>query len=620
MVTCYMKTKNEVKALSENKLQINNFIKVAKQCLIYKFDKECAVNTNLISSIYPYLFNDMTDFKITNPIENELKDHIGQLYETLVPQEIKKDLGQFYTRDYNVVNLMIKNVDILSGRILEPSCGSGIFMVEIVDRMICELKNKGASAIEILDYIVDNLYGNDKDEIALEITEINILTRLLPLMIEAKNMDAKYVMGKLKLTKYSFEEKRCFNKQFSLVIGNPPFVTMYGKRSRNMTEAKRAYYNTFDFVQNKTGNNKFNLAMFFIENGLEILQEKGKMLYILDIAFFETAYIDIRKYIVQNYYINSIIIGLQEFVDVASGQIILCIENINYKNPEVDIIDYSTGIKNIIDQCLWDNEKNNFKFFSPLNNTESEIVTKIEKFNRLDAIFSGKSLRTCCALTGKTDEFIVDSNCSTECEVFPYIEGSKGLKGKFYKPTPQRAIKFDYDLQIKLSDEFKIELGKLGIKNKKRVTLGDKDVYLSPKIFIRQSANEIIATYTEKPYAANNSIYVLSLKKNDEHAKKLLRYTCGILNSRLITFYCKVKNIIRSGKGKTPQIKISDLKEIRLEISDDFFEQVINLVDLLLENPSEQNIFSELDMLVYKIYGIDKDEIEYINTFSEKVK
>ena len=40
-----------------------------------------------------------------------------------------------------------------------------------------------------------------------------------------------------------------FSKKFSLVIGNPPFVTMYGKRSRNMTEEKRAYYNTFDFVQ-----------------------------------------------------------------------------------------------------------------------------------------------------------------------------------------------------------------------------------------------------------------------------------------------------------------------------------------------------------------------------------
>ena len=70
-------------------------------------------------------------------------------------------------------------------------------------------------------------------------------------------------------------------------------------------------------------------------------------------------------------------------------------------------------------------------------------------------------------------------------------------------------------MQIKISNDFKVELEKLGVKNKKRVTLGDKDAYLSPKIFIRQSAKKIIATYTDKPFAANNSIYILTNKKNN---------------------------------------------------------------------------------------------------------
>lgn len=60
---------------------------------------------------------------------------------------------------------------------------------------------------------------------------------------------------------------------------------MYGKRSRNMTEEKRAFYNTFDFVQNKKGNNKFNLSMFFIENGLKAFEDCGHLCFIMDIAF-----------------------------------------------------------------------------------------------------------------------------------------------------------------------------------------------------------------------------------------------------------------------------------------------------------------------------------------------
>ena len=317
-----------------------------------------------------------------------------------------------------------------------------------------------------------------------------------------------------------------------------------------MTEEKRAYYNTFDFVQNKKGNNKFNLSMFFIENALNELSENGCLYYILDISFFETAYVDIRKYLIQNYYIESITKGLQGFENVASGQLLLKVRKKNKYNPKIDYFDYEIGKKCQVNQSIWDNPINNYKFNLPLEGTENDINKKIQKYNRLDFYFPKKALRTCCALTGRTEDFVVNPNASCSCPIYPYIEGSKGLSGKFEHLTETKYIKYDYELQLKISDEFKIELEKAGVKNKKRVTLGDNKMYDAPKIFIRQSAFEIIATYTEQPYAANNSIYILSNKDYSDNAKLLLKYVCGILNSDLISFYCRINKIIRMEKGK----------------------------------------------------------------------
>lgn len=561
--------------------------------------------------VYPHICKEYS-IESSPYIEDDVFDYLGILYESRVPNSIKKDLGQFYTREDAVIEMMVNSVDVLSGKILEPSCGSGLFLVKIIKKIIKELQNKEMSAEDILNYICCNIHANDNDGNAVIITEINILALLLPLIISARKENPNYVMKQLNITCEDFTKQNIFKQKYSVIIGNPPFVTMYGKRSRNMTEEKRAYFNTFDFVQNKKGNNKFNISMFFIENGLKQLKDGGQLIFILDIAFFETAFVDMRKYIVENYYINSLTTGLQEFEGVASGQLVLDITNIKGFNEKIKLVDYATKEIKVVSQHAWNNEKNKYKFNAPLNEMQQIINSKIVEYDGLEKFFPKKSLRTCCALTGKTEEFVVNPEEENIYTTFPYIEGSKGLKGKFFTPTPDRYIKYDYELQLKLSDEFKQELEAIGVKNKKRVTLGDKDAYLAPKIFIRQSATEIIATYCSDPYAANNSIYILTTKENTRESIDMLKYTCGLLNSDLITFYCRINKIIRAEKGKTPQIKISDLKNIRINVNDEYFEKIIDLVEKLLLTPENEQLHQKLNSLVYEIYNIDEQEREFI--------
>lgn len=542
---------------------------------------------------------------------------MGNLYQKNVSLKNKKDYGQFYTTNRDIIAEMLKDIDVLSGKILEPSCGSGVFLIEICSIISEKLKIKGKDSNYILNYIVDNVYANDNDEIALKICEINLISTLFPLIIDAYKQNNNFKLNKLNLKCKDFILKEQFKTKFSVIIGNPPYITLYGKRSRNMNETKRKYYNTFDFVQNKQGNNKFNVSMFFIENALKLLKPNGVLIYILDISFFETAYIDIRKYIVENFCIDSMLYNLSEFKNVASGQIILKISNKDVKNNVVYLLDYESKQEKFIKQQEWNDYENDYKFFIPLENIQLKIINKIEKHKTLEYYFPNKSLRTCCALTGKTEDFIAEKD--SQHITFPYIEGSKGLTGKFAVPITTRKIKYDYNLQLKISNEFKKELELKGVKNKKRVTLGDKEAYQSPKIFIRQSANEIITTYSEEPYAANNSIYILTNKKQDFKSKQFLKYVCGILNSDLITYYSRIKKIIRTAKGKTPQIKTSDLKKVCISVDKDNYNYIIKLVDGLLKKPNCTKLNAELNNTVFNIYGINNDEIKYITKELENI-
>lgn len=597
--------------------QIHIFISSSIQLINNQLQKLTNNTSVMINDIYPLSLDSSlhSSKEFLNDTEEDLFDSLGKLYEETLPNDLRKDLGQFYTRDNSLIIQMVSDSELFKGTILEPSCGSGLFMVYIADRIAAHMKKAHNTNEEILTYIQDNLYGNDNDLLALQITEINLISALLPLIAETTIENPSFKLRKFKLSSYDFTQKDVFSKKFSLVIGNPPFVTMYGKQSRNMTEEKRSYYNTFDFVQNKSGNNKFNISMFFVENGLKLLSPNGQLIFILDITFFETAYIDLRKYIIKNYYINSITKGLQAFEGVASGQTILNICNVQEKNKSVAFNDYETKFSSLIDQSLWDNEKTKYKIFVPLDFQAKTINDKIMMYPRLDTYYPGKALRTCCALTGKTDEFIVNPLIEKKHLVFPYIEGSKGLKCKFGALTPTCHIKYDYGLQLSISETFKKELELAGVKNKKRVTLGDKDAYLSPKIFIRQSATEIIATYTDKPFAANNSIYVLSNKSSSDKDINMLKYVCGILNSDLITYFCRINKIIRIEKGKTPQIKTSDLKEIRICISDNYYQPIIDLVEKLLVSPENSTYKKTLNNYVYSIYNITCEEQEYIKLY-----
>ncbi|GAH80057.1 unnamed protein product, partial [marine sediment metagenome] len=132
-------------------------------------------------------------------------------------------------------------------------------------------------------------------------------------------------------------------KNIDYVVGNPPYVTLYGRRDRKKNELQRInYLSQYRQFPDSLKNGKINYVMLFLEHGLDYLKKNGKLSFIIDISFFETAYKYTRKYLLENTKIITIENNISNFDGVTSGQLIIKIENNFDKNNIVKVKNFFT--------------------------------------------------------------------------------------------------------------------------------------------------------------------------------------------------------------------------------------------------------------------------------------
>ena len=170
--------------------ELLHFIEESKSILCKRFFADSGIE---FKDIYPTLFDEIKYDNVNLDSNLDLPDYLGLMYEQSIPTKTKKDLGQFYTRNSNMIELMLSRIDILSGKILEPSCGSGLFLVKIQESIINAMKSQN-SPEEILNYLTKNIIANDINDIALQISEINLITNAYSLILEAVKMNPKFKM------------------------------------------------------------------------------------------------------------------------------------------------------------------------------------------------------------------------------------------------------------------------------------------------------------------------------------------------------------------------------------------------------------------------------------------
>lgn len=135
----------------------------------------------------------------------------------------------------------------------------------------------------------------------------------------------------------------------------------------------------------------------------------------------------------------------------------------------------------------------------------------------------------------------------------------------------------------------------------------------SPKIFLRQTSDKVIACYIEEPFYAIDSVHSL-IQKEWEVA---LKYILWVINSR---FWDYLYKLIISEEGKVfAQVKLTFLRKIPIKIPTLNQESaIITLVNQILSakklDPKADTGFLEkqIDKLVYELYELTDEEVKIV--------
>ena len=193
----------------------------------------------------------MYDFKVI-PIEL-----ISSIYEKFIYAENSQTAKKYSTHytPINLVDLVLSEVfKQLDGtaKVLDLSCGSGVFLVESLRRLIVKrwMNGEERSRKLIRDTLYQQIYGVDINPKAIQIAAFSLYLTALELDYQlAQNStisdDLKFesIIGKNLFASDAFDENAEFNqqapfinKQFDAVVGNPPWTKSTKRKSSSHVE------------------------------------------------------------------------------------------------------------------------------------------------------------------------------------------------------------------------------------------------------------------------------------------------------------------------------------------------------------------------------------------------
>lgn len=186
------------------------------------------------------------DFSVL-PIE-----FISNVYERFIGKENQAKAGAYYTPtflvDYIISQTVAKklneNNNDTTCKVLDPACGSGIFLVETLRKIIEKhVKTYGIPEDKtvfkeiIKQLATDNIFGIDKDESAVQVAIFSVYLTLLDYQKPAEIENFKFpILLNTNFFVADFfdteaEYNKIFrNKDFDFILGNPPWFRGKGEK------------------------------------------------------------------------------------------------------------------------------------------------------------------------------------------------------------------------------------------------------------------------------------------------------------------------------------------------------------------------------------------------------
>lgn len=270
------------------------------------------------------LFEDwrLFDFKI---IRIEL---LSEIYEQFLEESNpkgKKGAGAYYTPT-SLVELMLdevlptdKQYTEYNVKILDPACGSGIFLVESYKRLLKRYENahhkKPTNFEELKNLLLNNIYGIEQNDQAIIVAAFSLYLALvdnldpktlwistkLPCLVKDPDHIVKAKEGhNLFCTDTIATNDEIESISFDLVVGNPPFGTENRSKEVVLSDSIRNYCNQNGFAK--------EMVLPFLHKAVKF-SPKGQIAMIFNTKLLtntSSTYKAFRKWLFQECYVEKV--------------------------------------------------------------------------------------------------------------------------------------------------------------------------------------------------------------------------------------------------------------------------------------------------------------------------
>lgn len=223
--------------------------------------------------------------------------------------------------------------------IIDPACGTGTFVKQIMERFIGGLEEDADLYQLLLEDKLVQAYDTKPSNVF--VTKIVIITSLLKAGVVNDIEFVKILVKKLPIYCQDFLTA---SDNADYIVGNPPYI-----RLQNLTmEAREHIKNNFT---SSTG--RFDIFTCFIEHGDKLLKQNGRLCLITSDKYLTANYgVGIRRYLVETGHVRKIIdlFDTKFFGAAVLPAIILC-ENSDTKSPLVEYIGIKTSEKKGKQKC-----------------------------------------------------------------------------------------------------------------------------------------------------------------------------------------------------------------------------------------------------------------------------
>ncbi|MEI3648409.1 MAG: N-6 DNA methylase [Dolichospermum lemmermannii FEM_B0920] len=548
---------------------------------------------------------------------------ISSIYESFIyanDSVSAEDNSTHYT-PINLVDLVLSEVfRELNGnaKVLDLSCGSGVFLVESLRRLVIKRCANGEIPTRYLirETLYNQIFGIDIEEKAVQIAAFSLYLTALELDYELEQNrqltdDLKFekLIGKNLFTSDIFNEEAEFNKievfakkQFHAIVGNPPWTKSQSNKSAGKyCQRKRpesGYLNGYptangtppdqaflwrigDFTNNKTCIGLILHGKPFFSNDSAAKKAKESLL----MKYKPKVIVNLSKLYRDDLFPNS---EDPAMILIAEGKRSEQRDNFYFVCPERSIDFRQHGIIEIGAEHI--------KKLPVFSTALDSDMLKIATWGSARDMYLIQKLR----LFPKIEEITDNSPKS----------GFKVGNQKYAIPEELLGKKW---LPSGNMPKYEIDARELEILPYSRLAESrNPQIYKAPLIIISEKvdSNGVCAAFSEEDIAYTNSYSGIAIQKKIVH---LAHYLNGVINSSIASYF--IFMTASSWGIERKKVMTQDLVKLPVpELNEDnerLVTQIIEIEGRLRQSPSksvEKDLKKQLDKAVFDLYGLNDDE------------